>query len=184
MAATRTTAKKTTAKKAAVKRTKRSNKKDEVHTAAARLFFEKGYEATSIQDVADSVGILKGSLYYYIDSKEDLLYAVIEDAHAALLAILEEVSSERQDPQEKLRALVTRHCVYVADNVWATGAFLSSFGALTGDRRKRIIRERDEYELGWRRIIEEGQRTGAFRADMDSRVSTLGILGMANGVHQ
>ena len=44
-------------------------------------FHEKGYEATSIQDIADAVGILKGSLYYYITSKEDLLFEILEDVH-------------------------------------------------------------------------------------------------------
>lgn len=165
-------------------RRRRTNRLEEVHSAAARLFFEKGYEATSIQDVADAVGILKGSLYYYIDSKEDLLYAVIEDAHANLLRILAEVASSEEPPTVKIRQLVTRHCVYVAENVWATGVFLGNFRALTGERRERILRERDDYEKGWRQILMEGQHAGAFRSDVDPRVATRGILGMANGVHQ
>ena len=61
--------------------------------AATRLFHEKGYESTSIQDVAEAVGILKGSLYYYIQTKEDLLYALALDGHTKGVATLEEERS-------------------------------------------------------------------------------------------
>ena len=66
----------------------------EVLEAAARVFHEKGYESTSIQDIADAVGILKGSLYYYITSKEDLLFEILQDVHEQGLRNLERIRIE------------------------------------------------------------------------------------------
>ena len=62
----------------------------EIYDAAARVFSEKGYDGASIQDVADAVGILKGSLYYYIDTKQDLLFGIIDEVHRDTLRSLEE----------------------------------------------------------------------------------------------
>ena len=57
----------------------------EILDAAADLFFHKGFGATTTQDVADAVGLLKGSLYHHIGSKEDLLVGIIDDVHAAAM---------------------------------------------------------------------------------------------------
>src|SRR5947207_409360 len=68
-------------------------RQQEILEAAARVFHEKGYESTSIQDIADEVGILKGSLYYYIRSKEDLLYEIIRDIHDDAIAYVGHIDS-------------------------------------------------------------------------------------------
>ena len=73
----------------------RSPREQQILDAAAVVFYEKGYAAASIQDVADAVGILKGSLYYYIDSKEDLLFEILRDAHPRVDAAPERVAAGR-----------------------------------------------------------------------------------------
>ena len=82
-----------------------SNRKDEVVEgasnnrleliieAAARMFDAKGYSATSTQDIANEVGLLKGSIYYYINSKEDLLFRIIEESHEGALRAIATVSA-------------------------------------------------------------------------------------------
>ena len=73
-------------------------RRQEILEAAAGVFHEKGYKATSIQDIADAVGILKGSLYYYIRSKEDLLNEILQDVHQhaiANISRLDEVEGTR-----------------------------------------------------------------------------------------
>ena len=98
----------------------RSNRRDqagrrkEIIDAAAALFREKGYAATSIQDVADAVNILKGSLYYYIKSKDDLLFEVIQEVHDGGLKNLEEGKGVDGSALERIRAFVTRHMTYNA----------------------------------------------------------------------
>ena len=67
---------------------------EEVYSAALRLFTEKGYHATSMQDIAAAVGLYKGSLYHYIGGKEDLLVEVFERGMGALLADVERIADE------------------------------------------------------------------------------------------
>src|SRR5207248_7652797 len=67
---------------------------EEVYSAALRLFTEKGYHATSMQDIAAAVGLYKGSLYHYIGAKEDLLVQVFERAMGTLLVEVERVVAE------------------------------------------------------------------------------------------
>jgi AcrR family transcriptional regulator len=67
---------------------------EEVYAAALRLFREKGYHATSMQDIAAAVGLYKGSLYHYIDGKEELLARVFERGMGALLAEVECIAAD------------------------------------------------------------------------------------------
>src|SRR2546423_12864337 len=111
-AATRTKTSRTTARS-----TKKTNRQAEVTEAAIEIFWQKGYRAASIQDVADKVGVLKGSLYYYIESKEDLLWRIIEDVHAQSSEILEESLALDVDPIERIRLFIERHVEWYLNNV-------------------------------------------------------------------
>jgi AcrR family transcriptional regulator len=82
---------------------------EEILAAAAEEFYENGYKAARLQDIAHRVGLLTGSLYYYIDSKEDLLFALVDSAHRKGLAITEEGDTADDDAPRRLRAFVERH---------------------------------------------------------------------------
>lgn len=86
-----------------------AGKKQQIIEAAISCFSEKGYRGTSIQDIADALGIAKGSLYFYFKSKEDLLYSICK-YYLALLekAILDIEENTELEPQEKLREMVTQ----------------------------------------------------------------------------
>ena len=99
---------------------------EEILEAAARVFHEKGYESTSIQDIADAVGILKGSLYYYIDSKEDLLYEILEGIHGEALAEVRQAAAEGE-PLERIRAFVAAHIHHNAENLVKMALFFQDF---------------------------------------------------------
>ena len=79
----------------------------EVIEVATRIFWEKGYSGTSVQDVADALGMLKGSLYYYIDSKEDLLERIFEDSHDEVRGIAAGILAMPGPATERLRTLLT-----------------------------------------------------------------------------
>jgi len=81
----------------------------EVIEAAVNLFWEKGYASTSVQDVADALGMLKGSLYYYIKSKEDLLKKIFEDSHAEVREITESVMALEKPSIERLQIFIERY---------------------------------------------------------------------------
>ena len=163
--------------------TRNANRRDELFSAAAELFVKKGYERTSVQDIADRVGLLKGSLYYYIDAKEDLLFELIENSHLGLLAMLDGVAMI-ESPLEKLMELSRAHCIFITENRVIVELFFNQFRSLTGERRKHILRERDRYEKAWRAIFIRGQEDGEIRADLDPKIATLGILGLVNSIHQ
>src|SRR5215472_414178 len=91
---------------------------EEVYSAALRLFREKGYHATSMQDIAAAVGLYKGSLYHYIAGKEDLLVQVFERAMATLLADVERIAAESDlTPRMQLRMVVEAHVEAVANHL-------------------------------------------------------------------
>src|SRR5256714_8911984 len=83
---------------------------EQVYAAALRLFREKGYHATSMQDIAAAVGLYKGSLYHYIGGKEDLLIQVFERGMGALLTDVERIAGDTGlSPTAQLRRVIQAH---------------------------------------------------------------------------
>ena len=159
-------------------------RKSEILEAAARVFHEKGYESTSIQDIADSVGILKGSLYYYITSKEDLLYEIIQDVHEEALKNLDLISGLEGTALQKIRAFVVVHFTHNAENLVKMGVFFKDFRSLGGERRRIIVEERDKYDTFLRDLIRQGQKDGTVCRDVDAKLTAITILGMLNWIYQ
>jgi AcrR family transcriptional regulator len=124
----------------------------EILKAAAEVFREKGYAATSTQDIADRVGMYKGSLYYYIDSKEDLLYRIGRSVYAELKREQDLAAEPDAQPLERLRAFVRTHVLHTTSNLAEAAAFYGDFRSFTGERRADIVRWRDEYEAAFRSI--------------------------------
>src|SRR3954463_11841233 len=94
----------------------RKRRDEEVLDAAARVFARRGYSDASVQDVADELGILKGSLYHYISTKEDLLFWLLEGVQADFDAVLAEVSdTEGLSPVDQLALYVRSHVAYNLD---------------------------------------------------------------------
>jgi TetR/AcrR family transcriptional regulator, cholesterol catabolism regulator len=156
----------------------------EVLDAAARVFHQKGYQATSIQDIADEVGILKGSVYYYISSKEDVLFELLQEVHEAALGVVVEAVQQDGDALQKIRAFVRTLAQFNADNRVRMGIFLHDFRSLSEQRRGEIVGERDQYDRILRRLISEGQTEGLVCADIDPKIATLAVMGMINTIYQ
>jgi AcrR family transcriptional regulator len=174
----------TIANEAAAKSTPPRRRHIEVLEAAARVFHEKGYESTSIQDIAEAVGILKGSLYYYIRSKEDLLYEIIKAVHEDALANIHHVEEMDGDALQKMRAFVTSHLVFNAENLTKMGVFFHDFRSLSGERRQTIVEARDIYDELVRRLIREGQEEKIICPDIDPKSVTFAVMGALNWIYQ
>jgi TetR/AcrR family transcriptional regulator, cholesterol catabolism regulator len=155
---------------------------DEILEAAARVFHEKGYESTSIQDIADAVGILKGSLYYYIDSKEDLLYEILEGIHAEALASVRKATAEG-DPLQRIRAFVAAHIRHNAENLVKMALFFQDFRSLGEERRRSIVADRDAYEQFLRDLIRDGQVAEQICPEVDVKRESIAILGLMNWLY-
>jgi AcrR family transcriptional regulator len=156
----------------------------EVIAAAAKVFHAKGYDGTTIQDIADELGILKGSVYYYITSKEDVLYEVLQEVHAAGLAALKAAAEIEGDPLVKVRSVVSTLSAFNAEHRVRMSILLRELHVLEPKRRKAIVAERDQYEQFLRELIEEAQKAGLANEGIDPKIATLAIMGMVNTIHQ
>lgn len=159
-------------------------RRDEVLQTAAQVFYEKGYDATTTQDIADRLGILKGSLYYYIDTKEALLFELIDDAYTGTLERLHTALASDDTPLEKLRFLVSSHVTYLIDNLVRTALSLHEARSLSPEHAAVLRSEQQEYRKGLETIIRAGQEAGEIDPELDVSVAALGVLGAMNWVYR
>lgn len=162
----------------AKRRPVRRRREDEVMQAATKVFYERGYADASVQDVADELGILKGSLYHYIKTKEDLLYRLLADLHQEVEQILEEVAAEEGlDPLERLGLYVRRQVEFNAENLPSVSVYYNDVERLSEQRRNDIFARRKVHERFVTELIEEAQRNGEADASLDARVLSNCIFG-------
>ena len=159
-------------------------KLDEIITAAAKVFQTKGYHAASVQDIADEVGILKGSLYHHFDSKEDLLYLIVKGPIARLYETVREIVAMDLPASEKLCRSIAAHLEAFDRHHPHLFVYLRETEDLK--RRFRAVTQLSpkQYERFWQQILREGMKTGAFRADLDVQVISYGLLGMLNWLYK
>ncbi len=154
-------------------------RRNELTRQAARLFAEKGYHGTSIGDLAEAMGVQKGSLYAHIDSKADLLWEVARDGaaafHAALDAVPDDVSAT-----EKIRLALRGHLRVVAEQLDVATVFIREWRYLEGARHDEFVAERRRYEERFRMLFREGRELGELRTDLDDATATLLALSAAN----
>ncbi len=161
-----------------------TDRRAEIVDAAARLFFARGYGGTSIQDVADEVGILKGSLYHHIDAKDDLLVAVIDEVHDAAMARLAAAEERDGSVVDRLVWFLRDHTAYNCRHVERIGVYFREFEYLEGERRERVAADRRTYDRHVRSMIEAGQAAGEIPSTVDARLTANALLGMTNWVYQ
>jgi TetR/AcrR family transcriptional regulator, cholesterol catabolism regulator len=146
---------------------------------AARLFAEKGYHGTSVGDLAEALGVQKGSLYAHISGKEDLLYETMREGADAFHAALDAIP-ERLPATEKLRLALRAHLRVVADQLEVATVFVQEWKYLEGERREEIVAERRSYEERIRALFREGRDRGELRTDLDDATAALLVLSAVN----
>src|SRR2546423_5944866 len=156
-----------------------STRKSELTRQAARLFAEKGYHGTSIGDLAEAMGVQKGSLYAHIESKADLLWEVARDGAAAFHSALDSVPEELP-ATEKIRRALRAHLRVVAEQLDIATVFIREWRYLDGERREEFLAERRRYEERFRALFREGRELGELRTDLDDATATLLALSAAN----
>src|SRR5213080_1458190 len=115
-----------------------SARRSELTRQAARLFAEKGYHGTSIGDLAEALGMQKGSLYSHIESKADLLWEVAHEGAAAFHAALDSVPDEGP-VVERIRAALRAHLHVVAEQLDIATVFVREWRYLEGERRAEFV---------------------------------------------
>jgi AcrR family transcriptional regulator len=156
---------------------------EEIIAAAAKVFQTKGYHAATVQDIADAVGILKGSLYHHFKSKEDLLYLIVKEPIARLYERMTDIAGSDLPASEKLRRAIRTQLEAFDQHHPHLFVYLRE-----RDEMKRRFREQfklspKQYERCWQQILREGMKSGEFRPDLDVQVVSYGLLGMLNWLH-
>ncbi|HWG63913.1 MAG TPA: TetR/AcrR family transcriptional regulator [Streptosporangiaceae bacterium] len=154
-----------------------------VVAAAAKLFYEKGYSETSMQDVADEVGVLKGSLYYYIKTKEDLLVSVVDDVRSGSLALIDEAAAlSGVTAVERLHHYVSSNVTYHARNVCEGAVFHRELRRLSEGRRHKLGMEDAGYEKFVAEMVRAAKREGGVRGDLEVKSFTKYVFAVINSV--
>ncbi len=167
-----------------VRERKQRARREQVLDTAARMFFERGYEATTTQDIGAALGLLKGSVYYYISSKEELLFELIEQYHDDTRVYFEAILASEASALEKLAALIATETAHTATNLTKSSLFYTEWRSLSPERRHSILEERRRHEKAVEQWIQEAQAAGDIRADVDPKIATLAIFGMVNSVYR
>jgi AcrR family transcriptional regulator len=154
----------------------------QIVNAAAELFHSKGYSATSIQDIADASGLLKGSLYHYVDSKEDFLFHIIQSVYADAVTDIQRVASLVAKPEERLAAFVRVHVSFTTTHLVAYTVRLREFHHLDAERRKQIRRGGEAYLDLLTEILQEGRAAGVFSSELDLDLQVRVLLGELNSI--
>ena len=160
-------------------RTAYDEKLESILRTAARIFAEKGYHQASIRDIARATGVSLSGLYYYFDSKEELLFLIQDHAFGTLLANLERMLQGVDDPARRLRLLMENHLHYFLDHKAEMKVLSHEAEALSGDFRRRVNAKKRRLSEVAMEILRE-LRPGS---DLDERVATFALFGMMNWLY-
>ena len=149
---------------------------------AAALFSKKGYTATSTREIASVLRIQKASLYYHIESKEDLLYTICKSSLEQIRHDVETAVENVHDPLERTRTLIRAHVESMLRDQDKHSAALSEMRVLSAARFADVIALRDAYEELVRAILQQAQQAGALRTDIPVKYLCLHLLGLMNRV--
>ncbi len=159
--------------------------RQEILRTAARLFQQRGYDATSMNDVAGALKLSKGGLYHHFQGKDEILFEIMNHAM--------EITEERvlapvraiQDPVERLRSLIRRHIeVVLSPRDREITVMLHENHPLPPGLRKRINQRKKEYVHFVENLIEEVQQARHAKSTVSPRAAAFALLGMINWIYQ
>lgn len=150
--------------------------------AATTLFAQRGYQSASLQDIAASLGLIKASVYHYVSSKDDLLFAILESIHTEFRSNLADAKVTSADTEGTLRAFVEGHLRVVLARQAQLRIFERDFSQLSEDRRAVITAQRDEYEHHFHDLVEAYVRGGSAGTEPRYRLEAAMVLAQMNAV--
>jgi AcrR family transcriptional regulator len=153
--------------------------RSDIIQAAAQIFREKGYHGTSMQDIADAVQLQKASIYHHVESKQDILFTILEQALDMLIADMRAVVDSDLAPEERLQLAMQVYIGRLTEDADLSTVLLLEHRSLEDELRIKHNKRRDRYEFLWRQMIQEGVDQGVFRP-IDVSIVTFAILGVQN----
>jgi AcrR family transcriptional regulator len=157
-----------------------SNREHEIVAAAAAIFKEKGYQAATTRDIASAVGIQQATLYYYVSSKEELLYLVVREPIAQLYAQVEAIMKASWPARVKIERGLQAHLAAFDENYPNMFVFVQELHNVVQALQDRLRDFPRRYQSLWEDILRQGVAAGELRGDLDVESTTLMILGMCN----
>jgi AcrR family transcriptional regulator len=134
--------------------------------AAAHLFRRKGYERTTVRDLATAVGIQSGSIFHHFKSKEEILRAVMEETIIYNTALMETALAEATTLRERVLALIRCELQSIMGGTGeAMAVLVYEWRSLSEDSQAHILALRDRYEQRWLEVLEEARAAGYVRRD-------------------
>jgi len=153
--------------------------RDEILDSAVQIFSQKGYHATSMQDIAKAVKLQKASLYHHIHSKQEILVAVLDRALDLLIENIQEVTLLPLPADMKLQQAVQIYLKVMLENRDLAAVLLLEHRSLDPQLKEQHIPRRDRFERLWRDLIQEGMDQEVFVCQ-DSALAARALLGMMN----
>jgi TetR/AcrR family transcriptional regulator len=159
---------------------RKRQKRIEILRSAAAAFRRRGYHGATTQEIADTLRMTKGSLYYYFRSKEEILFFCHDYSLDILLDLLTRVEAGPQRADDKLRELIAAFVHMIIDELRGTALTLD-LQALSAAHLRAVVAKRDRFDQGLRRILREGMANGLF-APADPKLLAFAILGAVNWI--
>jgi AcrR family transcriptional regulator len=153
--------------------------RDDILDAAAQVIRQKGFHGASMADIAEAVQLQKASLYHHVNSKQDILLALLDRALEMLFEQIDVIAKQPLPADEKLRQMVQVYLRLLAENSDLSAVLLFEHRSLEPDQHKRHIPNRDRFEALWRDAIEDGIREGVFVCP-DAALTVRALMGILN----
>jgi AcrR family transcriptional regulator len=160
-------------------RTAYDEKLSSILASAAQIFAEKGYHNASIRDIARATGVSLSGLYYYFQSKEELLYLVQDHAFRTLLGGVEDRLAEATDARDRLRILIDNQMTYFVNNMAEMKVLSHEAGSLSGEYRRRVNEQKRRLRIIATDILHDLRPD----SELDPRVATFALFGMMNWLY-
>lgn len=161
---------------------KRQKRREKIYEDAIATFNRKGYEATSVSEIAEMSGLLKGSLYYYIDSKEDLLADIFAQSDREFIALIDEAHALDLSEMDRLRSFAHAWCMWYIKNIGRSRVYVNDWTHLTGERRKRQAEMRRVYGRKVQELIDRAMRELGLEPRFDREITQRYIFSALNGL--
>lgn len=157
-----------------------SERREQIYQAAAQLFSDVGYRATSMRDIASALDIKAGSLYAHISSKEELLWEIVNRMADEFDAALHPVAALDGRAADKLKAALEAYVTVVTRRLGFAKVLFTEWRHLPPERQALITLRRDKVERLFRNILSEGVAAGEFAPELDVRLTAVLALSGAN----
>ena len=168
--------------RAELKAKKQAYVQDEIVAAAAKLFAERGYRAVTIDDIGSSLEYTKSVVYYYFDSKNEILWQIFQRIYDSYFESIREIRARNLPPTEAIAMMIRRHALNVMEKREWTAIYFREESELTDQQRREIAKKKRQYDAMIEEVYEAGMEAGVFRR-MPKHIAVSGLLGMCNWLY-